>query len=363
MSPSMPLIDCHVHLVGLRNLENLDRLRAEVGTERMNLVCEVRSETVNDNPAGFAAKAEFAERFYVFGGLDHSSYFTDGRVRTPSLAEQVDRLIAIGADGVKLIETKPGGRKSLAEPVDGTYFSGFFARMEETGLPLLWHVADPEEFWNPELTPSWAKQRGWGYDDTFIAKEDLYAEVGNVLRRHPKLRVIFAHFLFLSADLDRASALMDRYEGVCFDLAPGIEMLYNLSKEPDRSRRFFEQRADRIVYGTDIFGSLSTPAARARSGIITRWLEVGDEFRVPEEADFLLGPPEDGVIRGMSLPADALARIYRTNFERIAGDLPRPLDRKLAVEECERIAAAVRAITSDGEKSSEAEAAAARIGA
>ena len=36
-----------------------------------------------------------------------------------------------------------------------------------------------------------------------------------------------------------------------------------------------------------------------------------------EDADFLLGPPEDGVIRGMSLPEDVLAKVYYQNAARL----------------------------------------------
>jgi len=65
---------------------------------------------------------------------------------------------------------------------------------------------------------------------------------------------------------------------------------------------------------------------------------------VPEGADFLLGPPEDGVMRGLRLPKEVLTKIYRGNFEGLAGSKPRPLNRELAVEECERIAREIAAL-------------------
>ena len=63
--------------------------------------------------------------------------------------------------------------------------------------------------------------------------------------------------------------------------------------------------AHRLVFGTDICSDLSPQEARIRAGIAFRWLETDDTFRVPPEADFLLGPPEDGIIRGMALPEGA----------------------------------------------------------
>jgi hypothetical protein len=264
-------------------------------------------------------------------------------VKTPGLVEQLDRLMKLGADGIKMIEGKPTTRKLFPVPVDDPYFADYFARLEETALPVLWHVNDPEEFWDPEKTPSWAKERGWGYGPDDVQKEAQYAEVARVLERRPKLVVIFAHFYFLSADLPRAAELLGRYGNVHLDLAPGIEMIYNMSKDPQASREFFVRHADRIVFGTDISSGNTDAEASARAGIVRRWLETDDEYRVPPEVDFLLGKPADGVMRGMNLPKGVLDRIYRLNFERLAGKRPRRLDAGLAAGECRRIAAIAKA--------------------
>lgn len=361
MAASRKIVDCHVHLGSADQIANLAKIGDAVGLERMSIVCCTSRDAVNANPSAFAAKAAHPERFYVFAGLDHSAYFSGGKVQAPALAEQVDRLIALGADGIKMIENKPTTRKALDVAVDGDYFAEYFARAEETGFPILWHVNDPEEFWDPKKTPSWARKRGWGYDKTFIAKEPLYAEVERVLARHPKLRIVFAHFYFLSADLPRAAALFDKYPGVHFDLAPGIEFLYNMSRNVEAAREFFVTYADRIVFGTDISGDLTVGKARIRAGIVTRWLETGDTYRVSRKADFLLGPPEDGVMRGLSLPAKALDRICRRNFERIAGRAPRRLDKGAAREECLRIAAEMDALKGSKVRDSHAAKAAARL--
>jgi len=332
------IVDCHVHLRGPEGLDGLVRNAEAAGLARMNLVCTYHDREVGRSPGGLLAKARHPDFFYVFPGLDHAAHFSGGEVETPSLAEQAERLAALGADGIKLIETKPTHRAMVDLPIDGDYYVDFFARVEELSLPLLWHVADPEEFWDPATTPRWAAERGWGYDESFIAKETLYAEVGRVLARHPGLKIIFPHFYFLSADLERAAALLDAHPGVHLDLAPGIELLYNLSRRPEAAREFFVRHAERIIFGTDIDSEQTGPEARARAGIVQRFLETGDVFREPPEADFLLGGPEGGEIRGLSLPGEALEAIYHRNFERIAGARPRPLDRAAARAECERMA-------------------------
>lgn len=354
-------IDSHVHLWHLDQIANLEALRRHIGAERMNIACIFERDRVNYNPEAFVAKAEYPDSFYVFGSLDHSAHFMPGKVSAPPLTEQVDRLIATGVDGVKMLENKPTHRKLVDIPVDGPYFEDYFAHVEEIGIPIVWHVCDPEEFWIPELTPKWAATRGWGYDETFRPKEQLYAEVENVLTRHPRLRIVFSHFYFLSADLPRASAFLDRHQGVNFDLAPGIEFLYNMSKDPDVTREFFTKYADRIIFGTDISSHNLPDEAQHRTGIIRRWLETDGEYRVPDGADFLLGPPEDGVVRGLKLPESVLAKIYRGNFERFAGTQPRALNTDLAAEECTRIADEVEVLTGQTAKDTAAAMAAARL--
>ncbi len=334
----MKIIDSHVHLWATKDVQNLNVIREAVGADRMCIASIIDAKTINDNPALWAAKAAFPERFYGFAALDHASRVSNGACSAPSLVEQIDSLIRTGADGLKLIESKPTHRRVPNSPMDSDYYDAAFARLEEAGLPTVWHVADPEEFWDPALTPGWASSRGWGYDSTWTPKETFYAEVENVLRKHPKLKAIFAHFYFLSADLPRAAALLERYEGVRLDLAPGIEMLYNLSKTPEAAREFFIKYADRIIFGTDIDADGTIEHSKIRTGIITRWLESSDEYRVPDGADYLLGPPEDGVIRGMTLPEDVLEKIYAGNFEKLVGPRPKPIDKQLAIEECERIA-------------------------
>ena len=336
------IVDSHVHLAGVAAADRMVEIADLVGLERISIACTISRTQINANPAALACKSQHPERVYVFCGLDHSRKLSDGQVQTPSLPEQVERLMAMGADGIKMIEGKPTTRRYLDVPVDSPYFAEYFECVEEKGIPVLWHVNDPEEFWDPEKLPSWAREQGWGYNESDVPKEDQYGEVERVLARHPGLKVIFAHFYFLSADLARAARLLERFPGVDLDLAPGVEMLYNMSRDPEATREFFTRWADRIVFGTDISSANTDAEAVARAGIVTRWLETAEEYRVPPEADFLLGKPEDGVIRGLVLPDAVLDKVYRTNFERIAGDRPRPLDRPLAAEECRRIARLAR---------------------
>ena len=328
------VVDCHVHLRGLAAVEGLFEIRRRLGLHRMNLVCIVDPATGSGNAEGLYAKAAAGGALYCFGGLNHAAAFSGGKVSAPSPARQVDDLLAAGCDGIKLIESKPDSRRKLPQPMDGEYYREFFARAEARGAPLLWHVGDPEEFWDASRAPSWAVRHGWTYGPGDIPLEDLYAEVEHVLDRHPALRVVFAHFYFLSADLPRARRFLQAHPNVMLDLAPGIEFLHNLSRDRAGAREFFIAHQDRIVFGTDIFGHSPPAQAAARAEIIRRLLETAEEFAVPEEADELLEPGGPPRIVGLDLPVKVLEKIYHANFEGLAGAKPRGLDVRQAIEEC-----------------------------
>jgi predicted TIM-barrel fold metal-dependent hydrolase len=337
-SKTRGIVDGHVHMGRLDDESSMLQICKAAGIDKMNLVAIQDPQSWAEIPQSLYMKAQYPRRFYVFAGLNHAEKLSGGRVRTPSLAEQVDISVQMGCDGLKMIEGKPTARQRMDIPVTDPYFADYWAHVEELDIPIVWHVNDPEEFWDPERIPGWAKAQNWGYGPNDVKKEALYAEVDEVLARHPKLRIVFAHFYFLSADLARTRRLLDEHPTVHFDLAPGIELLYNLSRNPDASRGFLIEYADRIVFGTDISSSLTVEEGRYRAGIVFRWLETADTFRVPKGADFLLGPSEEGIIRGVSLPADVLAKIYHGNFYRLSGAEPRPLDMQRAIVECERLA-------------------------
>ncbi len=344
-SKTTNIVDGHVHMGSIAQEASMLTIREATGIEKITLVSIQNPAEGSGLAQSLYMKAQHPKQFFVFAGLNHAARLSEGRVKTPSLIEQVDGFARLGCDGIKMIEGKPISRQRMDIPVTDPYFAAYWTRVEELGAPIVWHVNDPEEFWDPAKLPSWARERNWGYGPDDAQKEQLYAEVDEVLGRHPSLNVILAHFYFLSADLARAGRFLDEHPTVHFDLAPGIEMLYNLSHDPASSAEFFTRYAERIVFGTDLSSGLTVEQGRIRAGIVFRWLESGDTFRVPQAADFLLGSPEDGIIRGMSLPDDVLAKVYHDNFCRLAGSEPQVLNVGLAIEECERLAAIAQALS------------------
>ena len=340
----LPLVDCHVHMRGLNSIPNLLEVLDACGLDALCVqALSARSDSnLALNPVQILFKALHPDRIYSFGGLRHA---LSGDVVDPlPYDEQARRLVAMGCDGIKMIEGKPTARKALGEPLDDPGYDPFYSFLEESGTPLLFHVADPETFWDPELCSQSARDHGWYYGDgTFTPKEELYAELERALAKHPGLRVVFAHFLFLSADLERAAAFLDRWPNANLDLTPGGEMYVNFSVDAEASREFFTRYADRIFFGTDnAGGSTVKPGATAwpvsKVAAMRRFLETRDEF------EFF-----GATIRGLGLDRDALAAIHAGNWRRFTGPEPKPVDVRAAAEECGRLTALAEAVAGTDE--------------
>lgn len=332
----VPITDCHAHFGGteLEAIDGMLEAEARGGIGRVCVVVTSFPGRASGDPNAIFAKARHPDKVYHFAGLDQSFLGRSLDHRwTQSLAEQVDIYAAMGCDGVKLINGKPNTRKASGIALDSVVYDDFLARLEETGFPVLWHVNDPEEFWNPEEAPEWARGPGWLYDETFPSNASLYEECERALEKHPKLKVIFAHFYFLSDFLERAAALLERYPNVHLDLAPGIEMLHNFGKRPEAAREFFVKYQDRILFGTDF----SPRFLLSRIWVVRNFLETDETFHVPTD-DNLFWPDHRTMIRGIALPEKALRAIYAGNFERIASARPKPLDRPLVMAELNRLA-------------------------
>lgn len=338
------IIDGHIHYMLDLEPDALVKFMDETGMDCANLASISHGTRLSCTLDALTLKALYPGRFYVCGSLDPCEYYRGGEDMGARLASYARRLISCGCDGIKLLEGKPQLRRALPVPdFDATCWEAFWTFMEETQTPLLWHVNDPEEFWDRSKVPLWAAKLGWEYDDTYINNEAQYAQVLTVLEHHPKLRVTFAHMFFLSAQLSRLSAILDRFANVMVDLTPGIEMYENLSLTPDETAVFFEKYHDRIIYGTDIgsrfvYNREDVPfnyRENIRRGEIVRdFLFERGTVTVRADGNFVKNRP-DFKMECLGLNDVRLDEILSGNFLRFMGGAPRDTDRELILQECE----------------------------
>ena len=330
-----PVIDCHLHIKhakgapGLREMLRLAQLRQVA----IQSIPSYEDEGPGQNIGGLLAKVKNPGRVFLFGGMQYD------HPRTPmekmDLLGQVKRLLACGCDGIKMIEGKPGTRLALGDiPLDAPVYDPVYAHLEAEQVPLLSHVADPETFWDPARCPQWAVDAGWAwFRPEFPTLERLRAEVAHALTKFPRLKVIFAHFYFLSEDIAEATRFLEAFPNANLDITPGLEMYFNFAAQPAAWREFFITYQDRLFFGTDNTSYRQTQTVEYSAEKVHNMRL----FLETEQTVQLWGETP----RGIGLPRQTLEKLYYQNFQRLVGVTPKHVDRSLALAECARVIAFV----------------------
>ena len=322
--------------------EFLTEFLEKTGTDSAVIQSVSHSRCLSLIPGALVMKDRSPGKFYVYGSPDLSGYYLNASDLGAYMAEYISLIMECGCDGVKLLEGKPQMRKAHPIPdFDAAVWEPFWEYAEENRIPILWHVNDPETHWSPDVS-DWVKQQGWWYDESFINNEAQYSQVLNVLERHKRLKIVFAHFFFLSAQLDRLDTILSRYPEVMVDLTPGIEMYENFSENLEKTKAFFEKYHDRIAYGTDIGGRciltnegdpFNEKENLRRPEIVRSFLTMAGEQRIESDGNFL-HDRAPFVMQGLGLKGERLEEILSGNIIRFTGGAPRPVDGEKVLELC-----------------------------
>ncbi len=334
----IPLIDAHVHMRSPGLYDSIRESMEAGGCSLMNIITTVQQDgSASCNSILRQYKDIAPDRFYIFGALDYraspsepfdpkSLSVSERDALAGRLGRQPGLLKAAGFDGIKLIESKPTSRRFLPFPLDSDIYAPFFAAAQSERMPLLWHVGDPPDFWNPDRIHANARARGWLYDrpgDPSLST--MRNEAENVLDRYPQLIVIFAHFYFLGHDLARARNMLHRYPNIYFDTTPGGQMYKFFNDRREEARNFFIEFQNRLIFGTDLASSRDSAQWPAQ-GASRLWRSLRAFFGTSDEMPdsfpgmhFLL--PGESML-GLNLPKEVLFKLYSGNFRNAAGMTP-----------------------------------------
>lgn len=319
------MIDGHIHYVKTMNPEKLNTLIRRKGLSGVALQCIPMADNlpVEEDAFAFADQAEVP--VYVFGGIRRDIYRMQTEDLAGALVDEAKRLMERGCAGIKMLEGKPQIRKNHPIPdFDLPVWEAYWNYVEENRIPVYFHINDPEEFWDREKISQHALESGWLYDETFVNNEDQYRQMEQVLRRHPKLRVVFPHFYFFSGQLARLGNMLDTFPEMRIDVTPGIELYYNLSRQAAAAERFFQTYQDRILYGTDIGArevvrsrgdELSLEEAESRMRLIRGFLETKGAYVLEADGYYVADGPTQ--MHGLGLEKTVLEKIYEKNFLRL----------------------------------------------
>ena len=341
----LPIIDIHAHImdphslapaewfqpVTLENSRFMSEMLEHCGFDALSIpaITLYDAEDLPCNPLALYAKYLNPERIYAFAGLRRDLDIP----KNIDMKEQLINLLAAGFDGVKMI-CKPNGRRLWNVPINDVIFDDFYAYLEEYQIPVLFHVGDPDFFWDINLAPDWCKDAGWYYGDdkNMPDLKGLHAEVENVLERFPRLRMIFAHFFFMSDNLEHAADFMERFPEIRFDLTPGSDMYDNFTKYPEKSREFFIKYQDRLIFGTDNVSDNGTQKEKSLFECVEKVQKMRQFFETTDELTYW------GLTwRGLGLPKEICRKIYADNFHKVLSHKPpKKVDVKAAYALCEQ---------------------------
>ena len=319
-----PTYDCHVHMTDFdekKSKMTLDVL-AEMGTERAALLSLTYKSSAYNLWLLHLKETYRRMKLSVLGMINNRDGYRD-----IPFDVQAKALLDMGCDGIKMMYN-PIARKALGYGVDDARYDAMLDYLEEKYVPLLIHVNDPESYWVVRELTEHEKLRDWGYfNDGFLTKQEIYDETFRMLDKHPRLRVILAHFFFLSRDIDEAVRVMETYPNVSFDLTPGWEMYVGFSKNISLWQEFFKKYCDRILFGTD---SDNEKSFNAEIHLLVRMALTHDE------SEFMMPCYRSELIRGLNLPSDVLDKIFYENYERFFGE-PKPVNHGMLINCAKRV--------------------------
>ncbi len=320
--------DCHYHVTRQYPIEMsaefLRMQREYLGLEKMVLLAltqGAREVDPSNNIKALYLKESDKGNIYAFAAL----HYHEDKSDTPqSILEQIKFYDKAGFDGIKMLEGKPDYHRRLNCRLDSDLYDLFFAYAEERQIPLLIHVGDPV-----------------GSDVSAEERDALHDEVENVLKKHPKLRITFAHLLFLSGKREKLMRLLETYPNISVDLSIGGGYLFDFSKDIEAWRAFLLRYNERILYGSDnynmFFEGDDDYEITGRHMPMRDFLENKEEFVTELFRRYAAPGAPDKYIKPALLPKEAVDNIYRNNFIRLYGKKPRTVDYKLAYQYTEQL--------------------------
>ena len=321
--------DGHIHIHRWKSDNGKDRYIH--GLEEYRQVCRLKYIALASLPSGnpipaprdvsnniMCAFYKLANKnTFAYGGIIYPSYpAKEDEMKDMKPEGQIDELMEIGFDGIKMLEGKPNLYAKVGKSLDSDFFEAAFEKMEKENIYLLMHAADPESFWS-DPTPE-NIEKGWSYaDKRYPSSEEIYSQIDNILEKHPQLNLCLAHFFFCSEKPEKLEKMFEKYKNLMVDLTAGGEMYIGFNKNPEYFKGFFEKYQDRVCFGTDMDYPPHLEAGIWLCDRVYRYLGTEDE----------LMSFNDTVIKGISISNEALQKIFSDNLVNKLGSEPKEINK------------------------------------
>jgi predicted TIM-barrel fold metal-dependent hydrolase len=300
-----PVIDVHSHHRANLSGTRLDQIVGEMDGLNLQVLVNLSGGTGAQLSQAVQTfrKGPYPKRFAVFANLDFRGIDEAdwGAKAAAGLAQDIKN----GAQGLKFFKNfgmNVAYRDGVRVHVDDHRLDPVFEVCAGEGIPVLIHVAEPAEFFQPhdQFNERWLElklrpRRKRPPEPSF---EALIGERDRLMQRHPKVNFIYAHMGWHGNDLKRLGKLFDDNPNLYVDIAA---VLYELGRVPVSGRAFMIQYADRILFGKDSYTPSEYP-------YYWRVFETKDEY-----FDYYRRYHAHWQLYGLDLPDDVLKKVYYKN--------------------------------------------------
>jgi predicted TIM-barrel fold metal-dependent hydrolase len=240
---------------------------------------------------------------------------------------EVDSAVAQGAVGIKIWKnigmTLRDADGSYVMP-DDARFEPIIARIEQDGIVLLGHQAEPRNCWLPPEKMTVRSDRDYFSEHPqyymyrhpeMPSHEQILHARDRMLRAHPQLRFDAVHLASLEWDVDKVAQFLDSFPTAVVDVAARmVHLEYQASTDPGKVRKFLIRYQDRILYGSDLAYGPADADPSALAAVHHDWME---DWRFLTSSDALHSPDFDASFPGLHLPRTVVDKLYRLNAEKL----------------------------------------------
>ncbi|MBM40352.1 MAG: amidohydrolase [Acidobacteria bacterium] len=316
-SAKFPVVDVHSHHRPGLSGRQWERIVGEMDDLNLQVLVNLSggSGATLASSIEVIRRSPHPDRMVFFANLDFSRGVTPGFGERA--AAQLRRDVEAGAVGLKIFKNfgltvldVSGQRVQVDDPE----LVPVWEVCATLGIPVLIHTGEPSEFFEPvdRHNERWLElvlRPGRRLPaDRYPSFDTIMAERDRMFARHPDTTFIAAHMGWHANDLGRLGDLLDQLPNVVVGTGA---ILYELGRQPRTAKAFFEQYANRVLFGKDSYRAEEFP-------YYWRTFETEDEY-----FDYYRRYHAFWKLYGLGLSDDVLRKVYYENALRVVPGIPR----------------------------------------
>jgi predicted TIM-barrel fold metal-dependent hydrolase len=314
-----PVVDFHLHGRALKTAADYQKLIALMDKTNIGVISNMDGWYGKEFDQNIKVGDAYKDRILQFARLNYEGINDPGW--SEKATAELERCFRNGAQGLKIAKELGLTYKNR----DGSYiqaddprFDSIWELCAKYSKPVMIHLSDSYGRFLP-IGPEneryeaglWRSSPEGNYYHTGHPTMDVIEKAReNMHAKHPHTRFVNAHFAMLYYDMDKVSALLDRFPNADIELSATVQ---DLGRAPRMIREFFLKYQDRILFGSD-----GNPNRGIDEFWVPHWrfLETFDEhFDHPAQLRSATGAPLHGRWRiyGIGLPDEVLRKVYYAN--------------------------------------------------